>query len=78
MPKFRITKSKIRRNMIKSGTVVSNLPNRSKKNKNTKNKMRGGMIRSGIVVSNLPKKGTKSKRSKSFNTSKRSKKYSKK
>jgi hypothetical protein len=78
MPKYRITKSKIRRGMIKSGTVVSNLPNKSKKKRSTKNKMKGGMIRSGTVVSNLPKKGKKGKKSRVYNKSNKSKKYSKK
>lgn len=68
MPKSRISKSRIRRGMIKSRTVVSNLPKRSKKSK-----MKGGMIRSSTVISNLPKKSKRSK-SRSNNKSKKSNK----
>ena len=50
MPKSRITKSKIRRGMIRSEQLFLIYQ------KSKKSKMKGGMIRSGTVVSNLPKK----------------------
>ena len=82
MPKLRISKTKkskksiMRGGMIRSGTVVSNLPKRSKNNSKKNSKrvkksiMRGGMIRSGTVVSNLPKRSKNSRRSNRRNNSK--------
>ena len=82
MPKSRVSKSRKSRKsimkggMIRSGTVVSNLPKRSKiSKKGKKSIMKGGMIRGGTVVSNLPKR---SKRVNRTRNSSKSKKLSKK
>ena len=71
MPKSRISKTRkskktiMKGGMIRSGTVVSNLPKRSKNSRRSSKKgkksiMRGGMIRGGTVISNLPKRSKKS------------------